>query len=123
MFSCECCEFFKNSFFYRTPPVAAFMSVYTKGKKRKACNKGARNVLQVLVLVKTEIQIQVGECYRTAHPFFLTFSSDFLSCDLRVFIFCVFIPDKPKNISCWHLLVYSEAGIESCFVKQLFSKI
>ena len=24
MFSCEYCEVFKNSFFYRTPPVAAF---------------------------------------------------------------------------------------------------
>ena len=23
MFSCEICEFFQNSFFYRTPPVAA----------------------------------------------------------------------------------------------------
>ena len=26
MFSCEYCEIFKNSFFYRTPPKAAFVS-------------------------------------------------------------------------------------------------
>ena len=27
MFSCEYCETFKNSFFYRTPPVAAFVAL------------------------------------------------------------------------------------------------
>ena len=26
VFSCEICEFFKNTFFYRTPPVAAFVN-------------------------------------------------------------------------------------------------
>ena len=36
MFSCECCDFFKNSFSYGygTPPVAAFMST-RKGRRRK----------------------------------------------------------------------------------------
>ena len=43
--------------------------------------------LQVLVRVKTEMQIQLCKCCRTAHPFLLTFSSNFLSCDLWVFIF------------------------------------
>ena len=27
VFSCEYCEIFQNSFFYRTPPVAAFVSL------------------------------------------------------------------------------------------------
>ena len=31
---CEYCEFFKNSFFYRTTPVAAFMST-RKGRRAK----------------------------------------------------------------------------------------
>ena len=26
MFSCEICEIFQNTFFYRTPPVAAFVN-------------------------------------------------------------------------------------------------
>ena len=56
--------------------------------------------LQVLVLVKTEMQIQLCTYYRTAHPFFLTFSLNFLSFDSCVFIFCVFIPDKVQNLSC-----------------------
>ena len=36
MFSCESCDFFKNSFSYGygTPPVAAFMST-RKGRRRK----------------------------------------------------------------------------------------
>ena len=34
---------------------------------------------QVLVLVKTEMQI--CKYYRTFHPFFLIFPSNFLSCD------------------------------------------
>ena len=37
--------------------------------------------LQVLLLVKTEMQIRLRKYCRTAHPFFLTFSSNFLSCD------------------------------------------
>ena len=59
---------------------------------------------------------------RTAHPFSLTSSSNFLSFDSCMFVFCVFISYKLKNIFL-HLLVYSEAGIESCSVKQLFGKI
>ena len=74
--------------------------------------------LQVLVLVKTEMQIQLCK-YRTANiiellTFFLTFSSNFLSCDS-----CVFIIEKYLL----HLSVYSEAGIESYSLKQLLGKI
>ena len=76
--------------------------------------------MQVLVLAKTEMQIQLCKCYRTAHTFFLTFSSNFLSCDSWMFIFCVFIPEKYLLL---HLLVSSEEGIESCSVKQLLGKI
>ena len=71
LFSCECCEFFKNSFFYGTSLVAAFMST-RKGRKRKREIKKRgkffqmkgenENIsfnfyMQVLVLVKTEMQI------------------------------------------------------------------
>ena len=34
VFSCECSEFLKHRFFYRTPPVAAFMST-RKGRREK----------------------------------------------------------------------------------------
>ena len=100
--SCECCEFFKNNFFSRTPPVAAFVSARKRRRRRKRRTKEQGKIfqtteenenlsfnfyLQVLVLVKTEMQIQLCKCCRTAHPFFLTFSSNFLSCDLWVFIF------------------------------------
>ena len=63
--------------------------------------------LQVLVLVKTEMQIQLCKYCRTAHHFFLTFSSNFLFCDSCVFIFYVFIPGKLKKYLLLHLLVYS----------------
>ena len=56
---------------------------------------------QVLVLVKTEMQIQPCKYVIELLTFFLTLSSNFLSCDSCVFIFCVFIPVKLKNISCW----------------------
>ena len=59
---------------------------------------------------------------RTAHPFSLTSSSNFLSFDSCMLVFRVFISYKLKNIFL-HLLVYSEAGIESSSVKQLFGKI
>ena len=59
------------------------------------------NFLQVLVPVKTEIQTQLCKCYGTAHSFFLLLTSNFLSCDSCVFILCVSIPDKLKNISCY----------------------
>ena len=100
--SCECCEFSKNNFFSRTPPVAAFVSARKRRRRRKRRTKEQGKIfqtteenenlsfnfyLQVLVLVKTEMQMQLCKCCRTAHPFFLTFSSNFLSCDLWVFIF------------------------------------
>ena len=68
VFFCECCEFFKSSFFYRTPPVAAFIS-NRKGRREKRGKGGGtifqmkeknENVsfnfcVQVSVLVKTEM--------------------------------------------------------------------
>ena len=79
--------------------------------------------MQFVVLNKTETQIQLCKYCGAAHPFFLTFSSNPFSCDSCVFIFYVFILDKLKKISCCILLGYSEAGIESYSVKQLFGKI
>ena len=71
VFSCECCEFFKKSFFYRTPLVAAFISTRkgrtgkrgkrVKGKifqmKEENENISFTFYLQFLVLVITEMQI------------------------------------------------------------------
>ena len=59
----------------------------------------------------------------TAHPFSLTFSSNFVSFDFCMFIFFCFHFLQIKKYILLHLLAYSEAGIESCFVKQLFGKI
>ena len=60
---------------------------------------------------------------RTVVSFPLTFSSNFLSFDSFPFIFCVFMSYKLKNVFFLDWLVYSEAGIESCSVKQLFGKM
>ena len=111
VFSCECCEFFKKSFFYKTALVVAFNEEWGKNFQMKEENENIsfKFYLQLLNI-------------RTAHPFYLTSSSNFLSFDSCMFVFCVFISYKLKNIFL-HLLVYSEAGIESCSVKQLFSKI
>ena len=58
-----------------------------------------------------------------SHPFFLTFFKNFLSIDPCLFIFlCVHFVKTEKYIL-YHLLVYSEQGIESCSVKQLLGKI
>ena len=55
--------------------------------------------------------------------FFSYFLFKFLSFDSCEFMFCIFISsEKLKNISCRIYLVYSEARIESCFVKQLFAR-
>ena len=121
VFSSECCDFFKNSFFYRKPLVAGFLSTQKgRGKKQRIEGWGKffqmteenENIsysfyLQVLVLVKTEMQIQLCKYCRTAHHFFLTLSSNFLFCDSCVFIFYVFIPGKLKKYLLLHLLVYS----------------
>ena len=93
----------------RTPPVAAVMST-REGRRGKRGTKEQGKIfqmkeenenislnfyLQVLVLVKAVMQIQLRKYYRTAHPFFLTFSSNFLSCDS-----CVFISDNLQTMSC-----------------------
>ena len=35
VFSCECCEFFKKSFFYRTSRVTAFMSTRKERRSKR----------------------------------------------------------------------------------------
>ena len=66
VFSWECYEFFKNSFFYRTPLVAAFNKERGKNFQMKEENENIsfKFYLQLLNI-------------RTAHPFSLT-SSNFL---------------------------------------------
>ena len=76
VFSSECCEFFKNSFFYRTTLLAVLRSTQ-KGRREKSGTKEGGKIFQmkeenitilfyfyrqVLVLVKTEMQIQLREC-------------------------------------------------------------
>ena len=122
--------------FYK-PPVADFVST-GMGRRRKRGTKERGKIFQIkeekenisvnfylqfAVLNKTEMQIQLCKYCGAAHPFFLTFSSNPHFCDSCVFIFYVFILDKLKKISCCILLRYSQAGIESCSVKQLFGKI
>ena len=128
----ETCNFIKKCLQHRCFPLSAVnflrtafpltsgvcFYVYSKGKKRKAWNKGARkNVsnerrkwkkMETFHLISTrKFWCQLKQKYkydqvniRTAHTFYLTFSSNFLSFDFCVFIFCVFISDKLKNISC-----------------------
>ena len=43
MFSCEVCETFKNNFFYRTPPVAAFAFDHS-GEVPLSMNKRQRRI-------------------------------------------------------------------------------
>ena len=99
-------RFFKNSSFYRTPLVAAFMSTQ-KGRRWKCGTKEWGKVfqmkqenetmsfnfyLQVLVLVITEIQIQLHKYENCSHFFSYFFFKFcffwFLRVHLRVF--CVF---------------------------------
>ena len=102
-FSCECCEFFRNNFFYVTTPVAAFMFT-RKGRRRKRWTKELgknfqlkeenENIsfnfyLQVLVLAKTEMQTQLCKYYRTAHLFSYFFFKFSFLWFLRIH-FCVF---------------------------------
>ena len=74
---------FKNSFFYRTPPIAAFLST-PKGRRGKRGTKERGKIFQMkeenenisFVLVKTEMQIQLCKYYRTSQSFFLNFLCD-----------------------------------------------
>ena len=135
MFSWECCEFFKSSFFYRTLPVAVMSTRKIMRGKRGTKEQGKNfqmkeenenlsfNLyLQVLVLVKIKMQIQLCK-YQNCSPFFCYFSLvwSFLWF-LRVHFLCFHFWQTEKYILL-HLLVYSEAGIKSCSVKQLFGKI
>ena len=113
-FSCECCEFFRNNFFYVTTPVAAFMFT-RKGRRRKRWTKELgknfqlkeenENIsfnfyLQVLVLAKTEMQTQLCKYYRTAHLFSYFFFKIFFLVISAYSFLCVSIFDKLKNTTC-----------------------
>ena len=105
VFYCECCQFFKNIFFYRTPPVASFMSTRKerRGKhetkeqgkifqmKKKNENISFNFYPQVLVLVKTEMQIQPCQYVIELLTFFLHFLQIFFlvirACSFFVFSF------------------------------------
>ena len=101
--------FFENSFFcgYETPPVAVFMSTQ-KGRERK---RGVKERGKTFLTKKENENISFNFYLRV---FFLLI----LAC-----LFFVFISsDKLQNLVS-HLLIYSEAGTESCSVKQLFGRI
>ena len=89
--------------FYK-PPVADFVST-GMGRRRKRGTKERGKIfqtkeekenisvnfyLQFAVLNKTEMQRQLCKYCGAAHPFFLTFSSNPLSCDSCVFTFLYF---------------------------------
>ena len=68
--------------------------------------------------LNTNTMIQISK------KFSYTFSSDFLSFDSCVFtLFCLFVVFQTEQYLVSHLLVYAEADIERCSVKQLFGKI
>ena len=136
MLSCECCELFKSSFFYRTLPEAVFMSTRKRIRENRGTKEQGKNFqmkeknenisfnlyLQGLVLVKMKMQIQLCK-YQNCSPFFSYF---FLLCSFLSFLcvhFLCFDFWQTEKYILLHLLVYSEAGIENWFVKQLFSKI
>ena len=85
VFSCECCEFFKNSFFYTTPLVTAFNKEWGKIFKWK-------KKMKTFHLNSTCNYVNI----RTAHSFSLTFSSNFLSFDscMLIFVFSFLIKSK-----------------------------
>ena len=132
VFSCECCEFFMKSFFYRTPPVAAFMSSIRKRsrgkggtkerrkpfKRRKENKKISFDLYQQVLAPKKKCKYNYVND-RTAHPLSLTFFFNFF---FIWFLACYFFLCFQKYILS-HLLPHSEAGIESSSVKQLFCKI
>ena len=90
-------------------------------KKEENENFPINFYLQVLVLVLTEMQSNYINI-KTIHPFSLPCSSKFLSFHSCLFIFLfVFKQQTEQNLVV--LLLYAEAGIESCSVKQLFGKI
>ena len=112
VFSCECCEFFKNRFFYRTSLVVAFAKERGKKFQMKEENEN----------ISFKFYLQLCKCYNCS-PFFsyFFFKFSFFSF-LHAHFFCFHFLQTEKCL--WlYLLVYSEAGIESCFVKQLFGKI
>ena len=123
--SCECCKFFKNSFFYGITPVALFTST-RHGSRRKCGTKEREKVfqmkeenenisfnfyLQVLVLVKTEMQIQLHNVIELLTLFFSFFLQIFFLVILACSFTC-FHPWKTGKYLLFHLLVYSEPGIE-----------
>ena len=76
-----------------------------------------------MVLVVTEMQIQLYK-YWNYSPFFSYFFFEFsFFWFLRVHFLCFYFVWQTEKYLVLHLLVYSEAGIESCSVKQLFGKI
>ena len=68
----------------------------------------------------TEKQIQLINI-KTTHPNSLTFFSNFLSCDSRVFIFFVFCISSNKLNRNRHFLSFKGKHSESCSVELLFS--
>ena len=114
---------FYEQLFLWTLPMAAFMSTQKGRRGKRGTKKRYENISfnfyqQVLVLVNTEIQIQLCK-YWNCSPFFSYFFFKFsLFWFLRVHFLCFHFWHSEKCLLL-HLLVYSKAGIRSCSVKQL----
>ena len=55
VFSCEFCEIFKNTFFYRTPSVAASVSISFRLKNMGSLPNFASNIKQIQAFIPPEI--------------------------------------------------------------------
>ena len=79
LFSCECCEFFQNSFFYRAPLVAAFNKEWGKNFQMKEENEN----------ISLKLYLQLCK-YLNWSPFFSYFFFNFFlvpACSFFVFSF------------------------------------
>ena len=117
VFSGECCKFFKNSF--SIEHIQRLLLCLLEREEEESMEQRSEGKFFKWKKKWKHFIIQLRKYYNCS-PFSLTFSSTFFSFDSCVLIFCVFISDKLKNISC---RIYSEAGIKSYSVKQLFGKI
>ena len=71
MFSCEFCKFSKNTFLYRTPPVAASIFItYRYYSAQKKLWVSLESILRTWQLGKTQIQEQKWRNFWTCNSFF-----------------------------------------------------
>ena len=111
VFSYECCDFLRTAF--SIEQLRWLLSYLLEKEEEESVEQRSvgkffkwKKKMKTFHLTSTSKfwcqlkQKYICKSYRTVCSLFLSFSSNFLSCDSCLFIFCVFIPDKLKNISC-----------------------